>query len=546
MSRTFVPGGPPRYRHQRAGLRKLIETRGVGALLFDPGTGKTATVIDYASLLALKLPGGEARVLVVAPVAALDTWVSQAEEYASPQVDVWAEAVTGSIRQRAAVLAVRGCAPFSGRDAQQGSLSRGEAPRATGWGRSAAVVARSGDGRTHDPKGGPDQLARPRVVLEAVTLDSFASREAIAPGAGKTRSDLMIDAVKRFQPDLLVVDESHRIKSATSNTSRALSRLTNVVPRRVLLTGTVMPHSPLDVFGQWRFLDPSVFGYRNRQGRWQNATLGSFKARYARMGGWMGKEIISFHRLDEMQARMARNAVVARKEDALDLPETTDVIVPVDLSAKEAKAYKAMKDDLAARLDDGSLAAAPNRLSQMMRLRQLTSGFLPDDLGEVQEIGESKARVIRSIVHDNLAGESRIVVFAHFRPEIRLLESVLAELGTEILTITGDTATEDRQLIRKRFGSADPARMVLIAQTRTMSLAVNELVTASHAVYGSLSERRDDMIQSRDRLNRIGQTKPVTFWYALAPHTVDEVMMHSHRDRTNLESAVLAHIRDTE
>jgi hypothetical protein len=59
--------------------------------------------------------------------------------------------------------------------------------------------------------------------------------------------------------------------------------------------------------------------------------------------------------------------------------------------------------------------------------------------------------------------------------------------------------------------------MILIAQTRTMSLAVNELVTASHAVFGSLSLQRDDMIQARDRLNRIGQTRPVTFWYALAP-----------------------------
>lgn len=53
---AFIPEGPPRYRHQKIGLRKLIECRGTAALLFEPGTGKTATALDYLSLLALRNP----------------------------------------------------------------------------------------------------------------------------------------------------------------------------------------------------------------------------------------------------------------------------------------------------------------------------------------------------------------------------------------------------------------------------------------------------------------------------------------------------------
>src|SRR3546814_9415310 len=68
---------------------------------------------------------------------------------------------------------------------------------------------------------------------------------------------------------------------------------------------------------------------------------------------------------------------------------------------------------------------------------------------------------------------------------------------------------------------------------RTMSLAVNELVTASHAVYASLSERRDDWVQSRDRLHRIGQKRPVTFWNVLVPKSVDEVIYQAHLVREN-------------
>ena len=114
------------------------------------------------------------------------------------------------------------------------------------------------------------------------------------------------------------------------------------------------------------------------------------------------------------------------------------------------------------------------------------------------------------------------------------------------MTISGDTPQAERLRLRKRFGSDSPDRMVMLAQIQTLSVAVNELVTASHAVFGSLSQRRDDLIQARDRLNRIGQTKPVTFWYALAPGTIDEVIMRSHDERTTLEDSVLAHVMEAD
>lgn len=83
-------------------------------------------------------------------------------------------------------------------------------------------------------------------------------------------------------------------------------------------------------------------------------------------------------------------------------------------------------------------------------------------------------------------------------------------------------------------------------QARTMSLSVNELVTAQNAVFASLSERRNDWVQARDRLDRNGQKgSHVTFWNVYAPGTVDEVMLDRHKDRGDLEKALLDHIRAT-
>jgi SNF2 family DNA or RNA helicase len=541
---AYEQGGPKRFRHQTRGLQKLIKTGGVTALLFDPGLGKTATVIDYAGLLALKSPTREARILVVCPLVAVDTWVLQSEIFMSPQVNYWAEALGGSLMQRAEALASRGGNPYRRRG--QMPPSRLAAPRALHHRLSIALGIRCADppnGRQPTASQGPDGLGdeRPRVILEVVNLDTFASRQL--RGKSSTMADVLVDAVGRFNPDLLVVDESHKIKATKSNVSRVFARLSKTVRRRVILTGTVMPHSPMDVFGQWRFLDPYAFGEPQPDGSVKQMTWEDFQTTYRRMGGFMGKEVKGYQNLDRMQSIMARNAVVARKADALDLPPTTDVVIPVALSPEETRAYAEMKTMLSTSLADGTLTVADNRLVQMLRLRQVTSGHLPGDgSGPVHVIGTSKVDTIKSLVEDTLAGEKRIVIFCLFSAEIAMLAKALTAKGTEVMVIQGGTLAKERLAMRLRFGSASPARIVMIAQIKTMSLAVNELVTASHAIFGSLSQQRDDLEQAKARLDRQGQTKPVTFWYALAPGTVDEVIYKSHQDRTDLENAMLRHV----
>lgn len=537
MPIDFRPRGEARYAHQKQVLRRIIETRGVCALLCDPGTGKTACVIDYASALALKTQR-PIRVLVLAPLVALDSWVGQTAKYAAEGVAVWAEALGGSVAQRAEVLAARG--PHNS-DARTGAR------------RSIAWAGINSDGyRYRDNTVGRVDLWRdittsddPAIVMQVLGLDSLSQRRAVSKS--KTMADVLHRAVERFAPDVLVIDESHRIKSPRSNVSRAAARLGRLAPRRLILTGTVMPHSPMDVWAQWRFLEPMAFAVPDPRnpGYSKPMPYGQFEERYGVLGGWQGRQLIGFQNLGEMQRIMARNSIVVRKEDALDLPENVDITVPVHLDPRERAAYDSMKEQLAAVLAGGALATVPNRLAQMMRLRQITSGYLPDDSGVMQRVGDSKTTAVRGVVCDTLAGEQRVVVFAHFRQEIADIAAALAKSEpktTVIQQITGDTPPKEREALRKRFGSDEQVRIILIAQMRTLSLAVNELVTASHAVYASLSERRDDWVQSRDRLHRIGQKRSVTFWNVLVPRSVDEVIYQAHLTRESVEDAVLRYI----
>lgn len=553
----FVHGGRPRRKYQLRALRRVIETKGVTALLLDPGLGKTAVVLDYASLLALKSPTEEARVLVVCPLAAVDSWVIQAEEWISPQVNYWAEVVEGSVMQKVEALAARGGDPFprirhrKGEALRPPKLKKGEAPRAHGVSRTWAVGSRP----EVKPQDGPDAVPGPRVVLEVLNLDTFSQRRSLGP---KNVSDYLFEAVRRFQPDLVVVDESHKIKGAGANASKLLGRVAEYVPRRIILTGTVMPHSPADVFGQWRFLEPYAFGWTDPQGRKRKATMSGFEDRFAVKGGFMGREIIRWTNLDVLHEIMARNSIVIRKEDALDLPPVQSLTLPVHLSPREERAYASMKKELAALIrdeegrpvpavdEDGEplLATVSSKLVQAMRLRQITAGHIKADDGEVHELGTSKVDTIASHVNDTLAGEKRVVVFGVFKHELAALAKALDVPGTEVLKIDGETPKPVRQQYRQRFGSDDPARLVIVAQISTLNLAVNELVTASHAVFSSLNRQRDDYEQAMGRLDRSGQTRPVTFWHAVAPGTVDEVILRAFHRQESLETAVLAHVQD--
>ena len=79
---------------------------------------------------------------------------------------------------------------------------------------------------------------------------------------------------------------------------------------------------------------------------------------------------------------------------------------------------------------------------------------------------------------------------------------------------------------------------VFVAQMRVMSLGVNELVVAAYGIVYSMSERRDDFDQALDRLDRKGQTRPVTIYHLLVPDSVDELMLKGHQDKLDLERVI--------
>ena len=308
--------------------------------------------------------------------------------------------------------------------------------------------------------------------------------------------------------DMIVCDESHRIKSHKARCSRSLWKLGQRATRRLCLTGTPM-ENPMDLFAQYRFLDANIFG----------VSFLRYKHQYAVMGGFAvnGKfvQIVGYRNLDDLQAKFRSISTVVRKQDVLDLPSFIHQRRYVDLSAESAAMHQQMRRHMIAEYKDGTITAA-NALVKLTRLQQITSGYAPverDDVKTLECISDDKANEISNLMQE-LPESEPLVVFVRFTADGIRIRREAADLGRKAFELSG----AQNQLAEWQ---KDDTGSVLVAQIQSGGVGVS-MVRACYGVYYSQTLSNLLYKQSLARLHRPGQTRPVTFIHILARGTVDE------------------------
>lgn len=301
--------------------------------------------------------------------------------------------------------------------------------------------------------------------------------------------------------DLVVLDESHRIKAPGGKASLYLKHLGKQVPYRLCLTGTPLPHSPLDVYGQYRFLDPGIFG----------TSFNRFKNRYAIMGGYGGYEILGYQNDEEFHEKFYSIAYKCDAEDVLDLPEKMFLTRTCQLSSKARKIYDQLAEQFVAEIGDGEITVL-NALSKLLRLQQITSGYLPDDEGNIHQIDTSKKELLQDILED-IDPKEPIVVFARFRHDLDNIREVAEKLKRSYCELSGRID----QLKEWQEGEYN----VIGVQIQSGGVGV-DLTRSRYSIYYSLGYSLGDYQQSLARIHRPGQERNTTFIHLIAENTVDE------------------------
>lgn len=322
----------------------------------------------------------------------------------------------------------------------------------------------------------------------------------------------------RWQPDAIVMDEAHRLKGRSTQQSRFAGRLVPMSKHRLALTGTPITTGLQDLFAMYRFIDPAIFGTR-----WQD-----FENRYILLGGYQNRQIVGYQNQEEVRGKLERTAYQISKAEALDLPERTDVIMPVELSPKTREIYNEVRKfalaEIEGRGEDGlpkkGIVLARIVLSTILRLQQVACGFARTTEEEYIDLSDEKLSACRDLISDAVAEGHKIVVFARFIHDLDRLAAVVPRS----IMLSGNTPQKDREPLLDEFRS--DKYDVLLCQIQVGSLGI-DLTVADIAVFYSTGFSLAEYLQARDRLHRHGQTRKVTTYHMAGVRTVDEKIIHA-------------------
>lgn len=337
--------------------------------------------------------------------------------------------------------------------------------------------------------------------------------------------------LQAWAPQMAVLDESQKIKNGRASQSKAAHKLGTWCKYRLILTGTPVTQSPMDIHSQYRFLNKKVFG---------DAFI-KFRDEYAIMGGYMGYEVTGYKDLHKMSSLAHSIAYRVTKEEALDLPPMTDQILYCELK-ESAQAYRQMEKYMIATVS-GDKVTAPIVLTQLLRMQQITGGFLPikDEVTEetvrVESVGHEKLGLLKELVEDMPRGK-KLVIFARFIPEIKAIQGILTQLNIPSNALTGATDRKQRGKMVERFQEDGGGVQALVIQIQTGGLGIT-LTAADTAIFYSTSFSYADYEQARARIHRIGQKQPVTYIHLIAKGTIDEDVLTALREKKNVADLVV-------
>lgn len=338
----------------------------------------------------------------------------------------------------------------------------------------------------------------------------------------------LLDELQAFGADLIVCDESQRIKTHNAKQSRAMHALGAQAAFRMILTGTPIQKDTRDIWSQFRFLEPGVFP----------TNYYSFQARYALMGGFQGKQYLCPQNNDELSRKIHAIAYRVRKEDCLDLPEKTFEDRPVSLEPEAMRLYARLRKKAVAELAGGGEITAQHVLTKLLRLQQMVGGFVRQDDGALVQVSRAKLEAARDLMETVCLDEGRkLVIMARFRAEVDALEEAAHKMGIGLVRIDGSVKPAARTALVERFQNDEGCRLFLgILDACAEGLT---LTAAQTIVYYSLTFNYAKYDQSLARIHRIGQHGNCLYIHLIAPGTIDEKILSALKNKEDLAGSVV-------
>ena len=225
----------------------------------------------------------------------------------------------------------------------------------------------------------------------------------------------------------------------------------------------------------------------------------------------------------------------AKQEVVEELPDKTEINMPVELSADEMSVYEVIRRRAKQLLEDEkSNNVSVSTLAEITKLRQAACSA---KLVEKSWQGEnSKIKLLTELVENIIEGGNTLLVFSQFTSFLALVREAFEEINIPYLYLDGSVNMRKRELLVRQFQQGECP--VFIISLKAGGLGLN-LTSANYVVHLDPWWNPAIEQQATDRAYRIGQRQNVTVYHLISQHTIEEKILRLHNTKRNLADAML-------
>lgn len=321
--------------------------------------------------------------------------------------------------------------------------------------------------------------------------------------------------LRDLKPQLVIVDECHRISSNKTLRTKNIRKLVKDVPHVLALSGTPLTNRPAELWPTLNILRPDLY-----PSFWNFAF--SFCSPHKAPWGWMFNGAAN---LGVLHSQLTKTMMIRRrKEDVLSqLPSKTRTVTPVEINNRKEYTH-ALTDFL------NWLRLKGGRTEEAKKAEQLVK------LGYLKRLAaELKLDSVMDWLDDFLSeSDDKIIVFGVHR---KIIETIHKKYKVQSVLVHGETPGRKRQQAIDQFTNHKSTRM-FIGNIQAAGVGWNG-TAASTVVFTEIEWSPGLHSQAEDRIHRIGQKNSSNIHYLVARNTIEESLCRLIQQKQTVISQTL-------
>lgn len=318
----------------------------------------------------------------------------------------------------------------------------------------------------------------------------------------------LIELLKKYPENMLIVDESHMIKNPSAvRTSFLNTHARNISKYRAILTGTPITQGIQDLYSQFYFLHPKILGYNS---------FGAFAKCHLEYSDKFPGKIEQTHNPEFITSKIGPYVYQITKDECLDLPPKTYSKRDYYLTSEDEFVYEQIKDYfmhcIEKCIEEENYIKLSYIIFRMLNyLHRFSSGYLDAHIRDyelkyldIKHKSYERAEVVLSVLDGINLSKDKVIIWHRYQSDLELMQKVFDDNNLKYTFINGSVKESERTARLNKFRDTDTN--VIIINQGIGSHGLN-LQHANYMIYYNNTFDYSKRIQSEDRIYRIGQTK---------------------------------------